>query len=103
MVFATVILADITLRLSTVLWWLVVGLVAGLLASMVMRGGYGLVGDIFIGLVGAFLGGFLASLVGLGANGLVGTIIIAFIGACILIAVLRFFSRRSPRRRRRRL
>jgi predicted PurR-regulated permease PerM len=70
-----VILTDINLRLSTVLWWLVVGLVAGLLAS----------------------------LIGLGANGLVGTIIIAFIGACILIAVLRFFSRRSPRRCRRRL
>jgi uncharacterized membrane protein YeaQ/YmgE (transglycosylase-associated protein family) len=65
--------------------------------------GYGIVGDIVIGIVGAFLGGFLASLIGLGANGLVGTIIIAFIGACILIAVLRFFSRRSLRRHRRRL
>jgi uncharacterized membrane protein YeaQ/YmgE (transglycosylase-associated protein family) len=101
--FATVIVTDINLRLSTVLWWLVVGLVVGLLASVVMRGGYGIVGDIVIGIVGAFLGGFLASLIGLGANGLVGTIIIAFLGACILIAVLRFFSRRSPRRRRRRL
>ena len=69
-----------------------------------MHGGYGFVGDIVIGiLLGAFLGGFLVSLVGLGANGLVGTIIIALIRACILIAVLRFFSRRTLRRRRRRL
>ena len=59
--------------------------------------GYGIIGDIVIGIVGVFLGCFLASLIGLDANGLVGTIIIAFIGACILIVVLRFFSRRSPR------
>ena len=83
------------------LWWLVVGLIAGFLASVVMRGGgYGILGDIVIGIIGAFLGGFLASLVGIGASGLVGTIIIAFIGACILIALLRFLSRRSPRRTR---
>ncbi len=79
--------------LSAVLWWLVVGLIAGFLASLVMRsGGYGIVGDIVIGIVGAFIGGFLASLVGIGAGGLIGTIIIAFIGACILIAILRAVS-----------
>ena len=99
MAMATLILADISL--TSVLWWLVVGLVAGFLASLVMRGGgYGIVGDIIIGLVGAFIGGFLASLVGLGSSGLIGTIIIAFIGACILIAILRLVSRSYPRRRR---
>lgn len=97
MAMATLILADISL--TTVLWWLVVGLIAGFLASLVMRGGYGIVGDIIIGLVGAFIGGFLASLVGLGSSGLIGTIIIAFIGACILIAILRLVSRSYPRRR----
>ncbi len=101
MVIAPLVLSDITLSASTVIWWLVVGLIAGFLASMVMRGGgYGVLGDIVIGIIGAFLGGFLASLLGIGASGLVGTIIIAFIGACILIALLRFFSRRSPRRSR---
>jgi uncharacterized membrane protein YeaQ/YmgE (transglycosylase-associated protein family) len=90
---------DITL--STVIWWLVVGLIAGFLASVVMRGGgYGIVGDIVIGIVGAILGGFLAGLLGLGASGFVGTIIIAFIGACILIAILRAVSSRYPGRRR---
>ena len=98
MAMDTLILADISL--TSVLWWLVVGLVAGFLASLVMRGGgYGIVGDIIVGLVGAFIGGFLASLVGLGSSGLIGTIIIAFIGACILIAILRLVSRSYPRRR----
>jgi uncharacterized membrane protein YeaQ/YmgE (transglycosylase-associated protein family) len=76
-----------------IIWWLIVGLVAGFLASVVMRGGgYGVVGDIVVGLVGALIGGFLANLLGLGASGLIGTIIVAFIGACILIALLRAFS-----------
>ena len=88
MTLASLVLADISL--SAVIWWLIVGLVAGFLASLVMRGGgYGIVGDIVVGLVGALIGGFLASLLGLGSSGLIGTIIIAFIGACILIAILR--------------
>ncbi len=99
MTLATLVLGDINLTASTVIWWLVVGLIAGVLASFVMRGGYGIVGDIVIGIVGAFLGGFLASLLGIGASGLVGTIIIAFIGACILIAILRLISRSYPRSR----
>ena len=91
MTLANLVLADISL--SAVVWWLAVGLIAGFLASLVMRGGgYGIVGDIVIGIVGAIIGGFLASLVGIGAGGLIGTIIIAFIGACILIAILRAVS-----------
>ena len=91
MTFGTLVLADISL--ASLLWWLIVGLIAGFLASVVMRGGgYGIVGDIIVGIVGAFIGGFLASLLGLGASGLIGTIIVAFIGACILIAILRAVS-----------
>jgi uncharacterized membrane protein YeaQ/YmgE (transglycosylase-associated protein family) len=101
MAASTLVLAD--LSLATVIWWLIVGLIAGFLASMVMRGGgYGIVGDIVVGLVGAFIGGFLASLLGLGGtstSNLIETIIIAFIGACILIGILRMFSRSYPRRR----
>ena len=82
-----------------IVWWLLVGLIAGFLASVVMRGGgYGVVGDIVVGLVGALIGGFLANLLGLGASGLIGTIIVAFIGACILIALLRAFSGGFTRR-----
>lgn len=95
--FASLVLADISL--SAVVWWLLVGLIAGFLASAVMRGGgYGVLGDIVVGLVGAFIGGLLASLVGLGASGFVGTVIVAFIGACILIAILRAVSRGGYRR-----
>src|ERR1700674_3702370 len=94
MTLATLILADINLSLSNVLWWLVVGLIAGFLASRVMRGGgYGLIGDIVVGLIGAFIGGWLAGLLGLGSFGLIGTIVVAFIGACILIAILHAVSR----------
>ena len=85
------VLAD--LSLSTVIWWLIVGLIAGFLASLVMRGGgYGIVGDIIVGIIGAFIGGWLFSLVGIGSGGFIGSIIIAFIGACILIAILRLVS-----------
>src|ERR1700682_1737335 len=95
MTLATLILADVNLSASTVLWWLVVGLVAGFLASRVMRGGgYGLIGDIIVGLIGAFIGGWLASLLGIGgSSSLIVTIVIAFIGACVLIAILHAFSR----------
>jgi uncharacterized membrane protein YeaQ/YmgE (transglycosylase-associated protein family) len=81
--------------------WLIVGLVAGFLASMIMRGGgYGIIGDIIVGIVGAFLGGLIASALGLsGSAGLIGSIIVAIIGACILIAILRAVSGGYGRRR----
>jgi uncharacterized membrane protein YeaQ/YmgE (transglycosylase-associated protein family) len=77
-----------------ILAWIVVGLIAGWLASQVMRGGgYGLIGDIIVGIVGAVIGGFLASTLfhmGDAVSGInVTTIIVAFIGAVILIAILR--------------
>jgi uncharacterized membrane protein YeaQ/YmgE (transglycosylase-associated protein family) len=87
--------------LIALLWWLVVGLVAGALAGFVMRGGgFGIVGDIIVGIVGAIIGGFLAGLLGLGTSNLIGSIIIAFIGACILIAILRLVAGRGSFRRR---
>ena len=98
MAFTTVVLAQISLQ--EVIFWLIVGLIAGFLASLVMRGGgYGIVGDIIVGLIGAFIGGWLFSLLGIGAGGLIGSIIVAFIGACILIALLRLFSGGYGRRR----
>jgi uncharacterized membrane protein YeaQ/YmgE (transglycosylase-associated protein family) len=100
MTLATLVLADITLSASTVVWWLLVGLVAGLLASFIMRGGYGILMDIVIGIVGAFLGGFLASLLGISYSGIGWTIFFAVIGAIILIAILRMVSGGYGRRRR---
>ena len=82
----------------TILAWLVVGLIAGFFASRVMRGGgYGLIGDIIVGVVGALIGGWLATTLlkmPNPVNGInIGTIIVAFIGAVILLAILRLFSR----------
>ena len=82
-----------------VLAWIVVGLIAGWLASRVMRGGgYGLIGDIIVGIVGALIGGFLAAnLLNMpnAVNGInVTSILVAFVGAVILIAILRAVSGR---------
>jgi len=82
-----------------ILAWLVVGLIAGWLASQVMRGGgYGLIGDIIVGVVGALIGGFLAATVLKMPNAVNGinvtSILVAFIGAVILIAILRMVSGR---------
>ena len=73
--------------------WIIVGLIAGWLAGLVMRGGgYGVIGDIIVGIVGALIGGFLAGVL-LGGNYVTGlnltTIVVSFIGAVILVAILR--------------
>ena len=82
------------------LTWIIVGLIAGVLASVVMGGiGYGIIGDIIVGIVGAFLGGWLFSALGVGTpfGGLGGTIFVAFIGAVVLLFILRLLM--SGRRR----
>jgi uncharacterized membrane protein YeaQ/YmgE (transglycosylase-associated protein family) len=75
--------------------WLVVGLIAGWLAGQFMKGGgYGIIGDIVLGIIGAFVGGFIFSLLLPGSSvGLIGSIIVAFIGAVILIAIARMLTR----------
>jgi uncharacterized membrane protein YeaQ/YmgE (transglycosylase-associated protein family) len=70
--------------------WLVLGLIAGWLAGLVMKGsGYGLIGDLIFGLVGAVVGGFLCGLLVEGDYGFWGSMVVAFLGACILIAIVR--------------
>jgi len=76
----------------TILAWIVLGLIAGWLASLLMgRGGYGLIGDIVIGILGSIVGGWLATqLLGLDVTGLNPTsVAIAVVGAIILIAIFR--------------
>jgi uncharacterized membrane protein YeaQ/YmgE (transglycosylase-associated protein family) len=87
-----------TLDPGGIIAWLVVGLIAGWLAGMVMKGGgYGVVGDIVIGIIGAFVGGFVFSLItGGGTAGFWGSIAVAFVGAVILIAIVRAMPGRSP-------
>jgi uncharacterized membrane protein YeaQ/YmgE (transglycosylase-associated protein family) len=79
----------------SILIWIIVGLVAGVLASMVVGGGYGLLGDIIVGIVGSFVGGWIFTKMGWGTpfGGLAGTIFIAFIGAIVLLLLLRLIRR----------
>ena len=79
------------MTLETLLIWLVIGLIAGWLASMVAGGGYGVIGDIVVGVVGAFIGGFIFRGLHIRVpwSGIPGTILVAFVGALVLLVVLR--------------
>lgn len=83
------------MTIETFLIWIVIGLVAGWLASAVVGGGFGIVGDIVVGVVGAFLGGFLFRALHIATpfHGIASTIFVAFIGAIVLLLILRLISR----------
>ncbi len=82
----------------SIIAWIVLGLIAGWLAGMIMRGsGYGLIGDMVLGILGAIVGGWLTGAV-LGrdmVNGFnIETLLVAVLGAVVLIAISRLFSGR---------
>jgi len=82
------------MTVTALIWFLLIGLIAGWLAGQVMRGGgFGMVGDMIVGVIGAILGGWLFGVLGIGVGGLIGSIITAFVGAVILIAILRAIRR----------
>lgn len=74
-----------------ILTWIIVGLIAGVLASLVAGGGFGILADIVIGIVGAFIGAWVFGALGINSpfGGLAGTIFVAFIGAVLLLLLLR--------------
>ena len=80
------------------LTWIIVGLVAGVLAGMLV-GGVGLIGDIIVGIVGAFVGGWIFSQLGVNTpfSGLAGTIFTAFVGAVVLLFILHLVMRGRSR------
>ncbi len=74
------------------LWFLIIGIIAGWLAGHVIKGGgFGLIGDLIIGVVGSFIGGYLFSLLGISTYGTIGEITMATFGAIILLWVIRIF------------
>ncbi len=83
------------MTLESLIWFLLIGLIAGWLAGKVMRGGgFGIVGDMIVGVIGALIGGWLFGVLGIGVGlGIIGAIITAFIGAVILLAILRAIRR----------
>jgi len=69
--------------------FLIIGAVAGWLAGNLMKGGgFGVVGNIAVGVIGAFLGGFLFSILGLSTSGYLGSLIMATVGAVVLLFVV---------------
>jgi uncharacterized membrane protein YeaQ/YmgE (transglycosylase-associated protein family) len=77
-----------------IIWILLVGLIAGWLAGKIMKGaGFGMVGDLIVGILGAIIGGWLFGLLGIAAWGLVGNILIALVGALVLLYAVRLVKR----------
>jgi uncharacterized membrane protein YeaQ/YmgE (transglycosylase-associated protein family) len=91
-----VVLGAIALEPGGFLGWILVGLLAGYFAGKVVEGrGLGCLGDIVVGLAGAFVGGFVFSLLGFsGGFHIIGSTIVAFIGAVLLLAIVRAISGR---------
>jgi uncharacterized membrane protein YeaQ/YmgE (transglycosylase-associated protein family) len=81
--------------LIAILVWLIVGAVAGWLAGVVVKGGgFGLVGDIIVGIVGAVVAGFLFPALGISlGGGILGAIIAAAIGAIIVLVIVKLIKR----------
>jgi uncharacterized membrane protein YeaQ/YmgE (transglycosylase-associated protein family) len=78
-----------------IVWFLLVGLAAGWIAGMLMKGGsMGLVGNLVVGCIGAIIGPYLLGLIGLTAGGLIGQLAAAVVGAVVLLAVLGFIRKR---------
>ena len=78
----------------SLVWFLLIGLLAGWLAGQIMKGGgFGLVGDLIVGVIGAIMGGFLFGLFGLRSSGLIGSLVTATVGAVVLLYLLRLLKR----------
>ena len=76
------------------IWWIIVGLIAGWAAGQIMKGGgYGVVADLLLGIVGGIVGGWVVGLLGLGGGGLIWSIVVAILGAVILIWITRLIKR----------
>lgn len=82
------------MSLMALIIFLVIGAIAGWLAGLIMKGGgFGLIGDIIVGVIGSFIGGWLFGALGISTGGLIGSIIAAVVGAIILIAIIRLIKR----------
>ena len=77
------------------LGFLIIGLIAGWIADMLVKNSsFGLVGDLIVGVIGAFIGGFIFGALGIDSYGFVGNLVMAVIGAVVLLLLLNAFNRR---------
>jgi uncharacterized membrane protein YeaQ/YmgE (transglycosylase-associated protein family) len=74
--------------------WIICGIISGWLTGLVVKGqGYGLIGDLIIGVLGGVVGGSIFGLFGLYATSLIGNIIVAVVGGVVLVAIVRVLRR----------
>ena len=77
-----------------ILLFLLIGILAGYVAGKIMKGkGFGLLGNLIVGVIGALLGGFLFSLFGLTSQGILGSLIMAVVGAVALLYLIRLIKK----------
>jgi uncharacterized membrane protein YeaQ/YmgE (transglycosylase-associated protein family) len=77
-----------------IIWWIIVGLIAGWAAGKIMKsGGYGVIADIVLGILGAVIGGWVVGWLGFGGGGLIWSILVAILGAVMLIWITRFLKK----------
>lgn len=76
--------------MSGLLWFLLIGLAAGWLAGTIMKGsGFGLIGNLVVGVIGALLGGFIFDVLNIQSYGLIGSLVMSVVGAVALLALIR--------------
>jgi uncharacterized membrane protein YeaQ/YmgE (transglycosylase-associated protein family) len=76
----------------SIIWFLIIGVLAGWIAGELTRGnGFGLIGNLIVGVVGALLGGFLLDILNINSYGLLGQLLVSVIGAVSFLFILSFF------------
>ena len=77
------------------LWFIIIGIVAGFVAGTLMRGGgFGILVNLVVGIIGAVLGGWVFGLLGISTTGIIGSLVTATVGAIILLWIISLFNRR---------
>ncbi|HUL71194.1 MAG TPA: GlsB/YeaQ/YmgE family stress response membrane protein [Gemmatimonadales bacterium] len=80
--------------MRSLFWFLIIGILAGWLAGKIMRGGgFGLLGDLVVGVIGAVVGGWIFGLLHIAAWGLIGSLVTALVGAMAFLYVIRLIKR----------
>lgn len=78
-----------------IIFWIIVGIIAGWLAEKIMGRNHGLVTNLIVGIIGAVLGGWIAGALGIAWGGWIGSTVIATLGACLLLFLLGLVKRRA--------
>ena len=76
------------------IWWIIIGVVAGWLAGKLMRGGgFGFLVNLLVGIAGAVIGGWVFGLLGIATGGIIGSLVTALVGAILLLWIISLFKR----------